>query len=543
MTELKGNIVDIHSRRIFPALLIIEGTRIRSITEISEIQSQYILPGFVDAHVHIESSMLIPTEFSRLCLPHGTIATISDPHEIANVLGMDGISFMIENEKHTPLRILYGAPSCVPATHFETAGAEIGVSDIEKLMAMDEIGYLSEMMNYPGVLHKDPLVMEKIAVAQRSGKPIDGHAPGLRGLDAESYCNAGISTDHECFTLDEALEKIQYGMSILIREGSAAKNFEELHPLIASHPDLCMFCSDDKHPDELAKGHINQIVARAIAKGYNLMDVLRIAHLNPKVHYNLDIGSLQIGDFADFIICDDLVNIIPNEVYVKGNSIAKNGKVIVDIPSISIIPNSPCNIQPISVQDLQIPAISNKVNVIGCIPGQLTTNTTIAKLSDSGGYLTNDPLQDIIKISVINRYTSSPPALAFVQGIGLNKGAIASTIAHDSHNIISVGADDESMCKAINALIECKGGIAYADATTIEILPLPIAGLMSDKDGYMIAEEYEKIDLLARNAGSNINAPFMTLSFLALLVIPTLKLSDKGLFNGESFTFTSLYAD
>jgi len=543
MQTIKGNLVDIFQRKIYPVSMEIKDGIISSIEKLSEDLPTYILPGFVDAHVHIESSMLIPSEFARICLPHGTIATISDPHEIANVLGMQGIDFMIENAKLTPLSIIFGAPSCVPATNFETAGATITSKDIELLMNRPEIGYLSEMMNYPGVLHADPHVLEKIEIALSHGKPIDGHAPGLRGEKARFYANTGISTDHECFTLEEALEKIEYGMKILIREGSAAKNFEVLHPLIQLYPELCMFCSDDKHPDDLVRGHINEIVRRAVALEYDIFDVLRIAHLHPKEHYRINIGSLQIGDKADFLICDNLIDFRPQSVYIDGIHIAEQGVITIDIPHVHIEDLSLCNIPPITINALSIPAHSHTVRVIECIPGELITHSMNATLTSSGGFLQTDIDQDILKIANINRYHASEVAIGFVKGIGLKNGAIASTIAHDSHNIISIGVDDYSMQKAINALIECKGGIAYSDGNTVHVLPLEIAGLMSNKNGYAIATDYEIIDRIVRDAGSDIHSPFMTLSFLALLVIPSLKLSDQGLFDGNSFAFTSLYCD
>lgn len=543
MIEIKGNIVDIHNRRIFPGIVCIEDERITAIQEIQEELDSYILPGFVDAHVHIESSMIIPTEFSRLCIPHGTIATVSDPHEIANVLGMKGIEFMLDNAKQSPLTIIFGAPSCVPATDFETAGSIITVGDIEHLFSNPQIGYLSEMMNYPGVLNKDANVMAKVAIAHAYNKPIDGHAPGLKGDAARAYIGAGITTDHECFTLEEAIDKIAYGMNILIREGSAAKNFEALHTLIGMHPDTCMFCSDDKHPNDLLHGHINTIASRAISIGYDIFDVLTIAHLNPKKHYSIPIGSLNIGDYADFLICTDLNNLTPSAVYIKGRKVAENGKALFEVPRIDCVDFSPCDISTIMPQDLNIPALSTHIRVIGCIPGELTTHSLDAILTSNDGLLHSDIEQDILKIAIINRYSESIPSLAFVKGIGLKQGAIASTIAHDSHNIICIGVDDESMTNAINELITCKGGIAYANGSYVDSLPLNIAGLMSSGDGYHVASEYERIDGIVRQHGSNIHAPFMTLSFLGLLVIPSLKLSDKGLFDGESFTFTSLYLD
>lgn len=543
MIEIKGNIVDIHNRRIYPGIVFIEHERIASITEINEKLDTFILPGFIDAHVHIESSMIIPTEFARLCIPHGTIATVSDPHEIANVLGMKGIEFMLDNAKQSPLTIIFGAPSCVPATDFETAGSVITAQDIKTLFSNPQIGYLSEMMNYPGVLYRDPEVMSKIAMAHAYNKPIDGHAPGLKGDAARTYIQAGITTDHECSTLDEAIDKLSHGMSILIREGSAAKNFDALHSLIGLYPNNCMFCSDDKHPNDLVIGHINTLVRRAIELGYDLFDVLRIAHLNPKYHYSIPIGSLQIGDYADLLICSDLHTLKPTSVFIKGKKVAEHGNALFEVPRIECTDFSPCSIPIVDPESLRIPAQSTNVRVIGCIPGELTTLSLTATIQDIEGFLNSDIDQDILKICIINRYNHASPALAFVKGIGLKHGAIASTIAHDSHNIICIGVDDISMTEAINELITCKGGISYAYGSNVECLPLNVAGLMSSDNGYEVAREYERIDAVVRKHGSNIHAPFMTLSFLGLLVIPSLKLSDKGLFDGDSFSFTSVYLD
>jgi adenine deaminase len=543
MLTIKANLVDIFENSIYPATIHIDNGIIQSIDRHSEVLHNYILPGFVDAHVHIESSMLIPSEFARLCLPHGTIATVSDPHEIANVLGMRGIEYMIENAKLTPLNIVFGAPSCVPATSFETSGSTIDIADIKSLMNIPEIGYLSEMMNYPGVLSSDPMVIEKIRIAKEYEKPIDGHAPGLRGDKAKAYANAGITTDHECYTLEEAIEKIQYGMKILIREGSAAKNFEALHPLISLYPESCMFCSDDKHPDDLVKGHINDIVTRSIAMGYDVFDILRIAHLHPKEHYGIDIGSLKVGDKADFILCNNLTDFKPHSVYIRGECIVKDNSIHFDIPYSKEDTYALCNITPINIDSLSIPAKSESINVIEYVPGELITKSIIIEMNHRDGYLHSDISRDILKIANINRYHESEIAFGFVKGMGLKIGAIASTIAHDSHNIIAIGADDVSMQNAINGLITCKGGIAYAKGDSVHVLPLEIAGLMSSRNGYDIAKEYEVIDQMAREAGSDIHSPFMSLSFLALLVIPSLKLSDKGLFNGDTFTFTSMYCD
>lgn len=538
---LAGNIIDVINRKIFPGTLTVQNGKIARIKKEEEKQySQYILPGFIDSHVHVESSMLIPSEFARLAVVHGTVATISDPHEIGNVLGIPGIRYMIENGSLVPFHFYFGASSCVPATQFETAGATISASDIRLLFEKDRLKYLSEMMNYPGVLARDSLVMEKIKVAQDFNLPVDGHAPGLRGEEAKRYISAGISTDHECFTLPEALDKLNNGMKILIREGSAAKNYEALHPLIKSHPDKVMFCSDDKHPHELVEGHINQIVKRSIIdKGYDLMDVLRCTSYNPIMHYHLDVGLLRENDPADFIIVDNLKEFSVKQNYIQGRLVAEKGKTLINSHKAKIVNHFKTHLK--EVEDFKLSPQGNQIQVIQAIEGQLVTKKLILPAKIENENVISDPSRDILKLVVVNRYGNTPPAIGFINSFGLKRGAIGSSIAHDSHNIIAVGVDDEDICNAVNAIIQAKGGISVADKDVKEVLPLPVAGIMSNEDGYLIAEQYSKIDALAKKLGSNLNAPFMTLSFMALLVIPSLKLSDRGLFDGETFQFTKVF--
>lgn len=539
-----GNLVDIINKKIYPAQVEIENDFIKSITPINNSTNQpfnYILPGFIDVHVHIESSMLVPSEFARLAVVHGTVATISDPHEIANVCGLAGVDFMINNGSEVNFKFNFGAPSCVPATVFETAGAALNSDDVKKLLQRDEIKYLSEMMNFPGVLFKDDEVMNKIAYAHELNKPVDGHAPGLRGDIAKQYIEAGISTDHECFTAEEALDKLKYGMKILIREGSAAKNFEALIDLLNDYDKLMMFCSDDKHPDSLVIGHINQLCARAVAKGINIFKVLQAACINPILHYKLDVGMLRVGDKADFIVAEDLVHFNIFQTYINGELVAENGKSF--IPSKKVQPINQFNCQSISVDDLKFTLdefIYETVPIIVALDGQLITNRIdINKnLLQKNGFLESNIQEDVIKMVVINRYNNAPIAKAFIKNFGLQKGALASTVAHDSHNIVAVGVDDESLCNAINKVIDCKGGVAASNQQQTLIVPLPIAGLMSAEDGYKVAADYTTIDNFTKNElGSTLLSPFMTLSFMALLVIPHLKLSDKGLFDGDAFKF------
>ena len=537
--KFSGQIVDVVAGRIYPGEISVAHGRIADIRETSKADDLFILPGLVDAHIHIESSMLVPAEFARLAVVHGTIATVSDPHEIANVLGTKGVEYMIENGNKTPFYFNFGAPSCVPATVFETAGAALGPNQIEELLSRPEIRYLSEMMNYPGVLFKDPEVMKKIQIARKYGKPVDGHAPGLRGDEAKNYAEAGISTDHECFTYTEALDKIKLGMKILIREGSAARNFDALIPLLGEYPEMIMFCSDDKHPDALVKGHIDELVRRAIALGFKPMDVFRAATLNPVRHYKLDHGLLQKGDSADFIIANNLEDFEIKQTWIKGQMLAENGKTLIASTHSDIINHFEC--QAVKPEYFRVEAKGSRIKVIEVIDGQLITRHSVLQARIEDKAVLTDTNRDILKITVVNRYKNALPAIAFVQNIGLKKGAIASTVAHDSHNIIAVGVDDISIARAINLLIENKGGISLVNATEQMVLPLPVAGLMSVKDGYDVAREYEKMDAEAKSMGCTLGAPFMSISFLALLVIPELKLSDKGLFDGKNFRFVDLF--
>jgi adenine deaminase len=537
--RLTGNLVDVWKKSIYPAEIIVENGIISSVKPVDQVVARYILPGFIDSHVHIESSMLIPSEFARLAVVHGTVATVSDPHEIANVCGMEGVEYMIENGKLVPFKFNFGAPSCVPATAFETAGASINSDEVKQLINREEIRYLSEMMNFPGVLHKDPEVMKKIAAAHTAGKPVDGHAPGLRGEEARQYIEAGISTDHECFTLEEALDKLIHGMKIIIREGSAAKNFEALIDLLEDHPGMIMFCSDDKHPDSLIEGHINQLCARAIAKGIDVFKVLRAACVNPVLHYDLPVGLLREGDDADFIVINDLEQFNIHRTYIKGQLVAEDGRSLISsVPSDTI---NQFNRGPVTPEDMRIskdayPAVNGLIPVIEALDGQLITNKLLLKGKLENNEWVSDTASDVLKMVVVNRYHTAPVAKCFIKNFNFKAGAIASTVAHDSHNIVAVGADDESLVKAINLVVAEKGGVSCVNASKAKVLGLPVAGLMSNADGYSVAAAYTDIDAMAKSLGSALAAPFMTLSFMALLVIPHLKLSDRGLFNGDDFT-------
>ena len=536
--SITGQYVDIVGKQIFPASIQVENGIIIAISPCENAPLQYLLPGFIDSHVHIESSMLIPSSFARLAVLHGTIGTISDPHEIANVCGVDGVHYMIDNGKKVPFHFFFGAPSCVPATTFETAGAMIDSDQITELLASNEIYYLSEMMNFPGVLYNDPEVIKKISAAHKSGKPVDGHAPGLRGEDAKKYIAAGISTDHECFTMDEALDKLGLGMKILIREGSAAKNFEALYPLIDTHTSNIMLCSDDKHPDSLLEGHINQLCARAVAKGIDKFNVLQAACINPIDHYKLPTGKMKVGDPANFIVVNDLISFEVTTTYINGLMVAEKGKsYIAPIKEKTINQFDAAFIlaAQLKMYTKDYPNQNGLIPVIEAIDGQLITNCIWMSPTEKEDCLVTNTQSDVLKMVVYNRYKSAPPSIAFIKNFGFTHGAIASTVAHDSHNIIAVGVDDESITTAINSVIQEKGGVSCVNKTETKILPLPVAGLMSTADPYEVAEQYTIIDAMSKALGSQLGSPFMTLSFMALLVIPHLKLSDQGLFDGDQF--------
>lgn len=540
MKQIKGWIVDVLFKKTFPGAITIADGKLLKVEHLPEtdVPQRYIMPGFVDAHIHIESSMLAPSEFAKIAVQHGTVATVSDPHEIANVCGVEGVNYMIANGKTTPFKFNFGAPSCVPATAFETAGAVIDSKDIEALLQRDDIKYLAEMMNFPGVLFDDAEVMKKLEAAHKYGKPVDGHAPGLRGKDIEKYCAAGISTDHECVALDEGQEKADLGMKILIREGSAAKNFNALIPLLKSHPSQIMFCSDDKHPDDLLNGHINELVVRALAEGCNLFDTLYAACVHPIVHYKLDVGYLQEGQAADFIIVENLTDFKVMATYIDGVCVYQEGKTLFETEKAPLLNQFDC--EPIRLEQLQFALPNSKhttINVIEALDGQLITNPITYQIASPEQFLSSIIADDILKIVVVNRYQNAPVAIGFIKNFGLKKGALASTVAHDSHNIVAVGANDDALCKVINDLIATKGGIAVYDEQETHILPLPIAGLMTNEPVQFVGQMYSQLTAKAKDLGATLHAPFMTLSFMALPVIPALKMTDKGLFNVTTFNY------
>lgn len=538
--KIKGRLVDIHLSEIYRAEIDFSEEGFKSIKRCSRSPDYYILPGLIDSHVHIESSMVTPGAFASIAACHGTAGVVSDPHEIANVLGMEGVSFMINDSKKVPMYFWFGAPSCVPATQFETSGAVLDIDDIKTLLKRNDIKYLSEMMNFQGVVNNDRNVIKKLKIARELRKPVDGHAPGLTGEHLRIYINSGISTDHECSRIEEALEKISLGMKILIREGSAARNLESLKDLYRTHPDKVMLCSDDIHPEMLKAGHINKLVSRLIKDGYDVFDVIRSCTLNPVLHYGLEAGLLRCGDPADFIIVDDLyeMNIIEN--WIKGNKIFSGGKILFDYLKGKAVNKFKSSL--ISESDIMVGRSGGQMRVIKASDGELITGSFFS----SSGYseiVTSDTENDILKIVVKDRYNDRPPSVAFINGFGLRNGAFASSVAHDSHNIICVGADDNSITKCINEIIRLKGGLAVCSEGKVSSLQLSIGGIMSDASCNDVAAVYEKLTRLVSGSGCMLSAPFMTLSFMALLVIPELKISDRGLFDGNKFEFTALFKD
>lgn len=540
---ISGNLIDVHNRSIYGVdLEFIDGI-IVSISKSLNQYSTFISPGLIDSHVHIESSMLTPQRFSELIVPRGTIAVVADPHEIANVCGIEGVEFMIADSKLAQFKAFFCAPSCVPATPFETSGFSLGVSDVQGLMQRKEIVGLAEMMNFPGVLSGDAEIALKLHSAIEVNKPIDGHAPRLSGDALSTYIASGVRTDHECSSLEEALEKISKGMMVQIREGSAAKDFNVLASLIASHPDKIMFCTDDCHPDEIVKyGHIDEIVKRALALGYDIFDILKASSINPIQFYSLPVGQLRVGDRADFIVVDDLKNYNIIESYIDGKKVFGSGTFVLEQNKCDVINNFSAN--KISSNDLLLESIDNKrIRVINAMDGELLTTEVLYYPKIENGFIVPDVENDLLKLVVINRYKNSKPQVGFIKGFQLKEGAIGGSVAHDSHNLIFVGTNDMDIVNLANAIIEVKGGIGSCINAAIDILQLPIAGLMSSCSGAEVASDYERLNKTVKLMGTQLSAPFMTLAFMSLLVIPHLKLGDKGLFDSTNFKFVDLFED
>jgi len=537
--KISGNIIDLFKKEIYKGYIKINQNLIEEVVKEDNSEERCIVAGLIDSHIHIESSMLVPSRFAEKAVRHGTVAVVCDPHEIANVLGSEGVEFMIDNGRTVPLKFFFGAPSCVPATRFEESGAKIGIKELRKLLAKDEVKYLSEMMNFPGVINDDREVMEKIEIAKEMNKPVDGHAPGLRGEKLEKYIKAGISTDHESISLEEAREKIERGMKIQIREGSAARSLDSMHYLLAENPEKLMLCSDDMNPEMLEKGHINLLVKRLLALGYDIFDILRIDIVNPVEHYGLDAGMLRKGDKADFIVIDNPEEFNVEETWIEGKKVYDGKNISFESPVVRPVNNFNSGI--IECDNIAVRQKKGKVRVIDAVDGQLVTGTYEWTIPGTGGLLKCDTEKDILKIVVKDRYKDLDQAVAFVRGFGLKSGAFASSVAHDSHNIIAVGADDLSICKAVNRIVEMKGGLVACNDAKCSDIPLEIGGIMSDVPCGTMAEKYKKLTDIVQVMGCKLKSPFMTLSFMALLVIPELKVSNRGLFDVNKFEFVGLY--
>jgi len=536
--KVSGQLVDIHNRDIYPAVIEIKEGHITTIERVDSASEFFILPGLIDAHIHIESSMITPGAFALTAVKHGTCGVVSDPHEIANVLGIEGVEFMIDDAKKVPLNFFFGAPSCVPATSFETNGASLNVIEIEKLLLKNDIKYLSEMMNFPGVIFGNREVMEKIECAKKFNKPVDGHAPGLTGEALKKYVAAGITTDHECSNIKEAEEKISLGMKILIREGSAARNLDSLKNLYKDYPEMVMLCSDDLHPDTLKKRHINKLIGKLIEEGYNMFEVIRSATINPNEHYGLNMGLLRKGDSADFILVDSLEKMNVHETWIKGNKVFSEGKVLFEYEIGSSVNKFNC--QPLEEKDIKVRNEFSDIRVIAAVEGELLTGE-LHRSSGKAEIIEADIHNDTLKIVVKDRYKNSPPAIGFITGFRLKKGAFASSIAHDSHNIIAVGTNDSDIIAAINDIINLKGGLAVSSDGTVNSVQLNIGGIMTTRSCDEIAKDYEHLNQLVESLGCTMKSPFMTLSFMALLVIPDLKIGDRGLFDVRKFEPVSLF--
>jgi len=533
--SISGNIVDCANGRIYPGTVTISDGRIAGITEDRVSYDTYLVPGFVDSHIHIESSMLTPSEFARAAVVHGTVAVVSDPHEIANVMGSRGVLYMIEDGATVPMKFYFSAPSCVPATPFETSGAMLDAAHVEELLTRNDIRFLGEVMNFPGVLKGNPDIMQKIACARAHAKLIDGHAPGLSGEELAQYHRAGITTNHECLSYEDAIANIKAGIYVQVRKGSAAHVFDRWYTVIDEHPDFCMFCSDDKHPDDLVRGHVNEMVKDAVRYGVDVMKVLKAAAVNPVRHYGLDVGLLQVGDSADFLEIDNLTDFTVHATWIDGTVVARNGETLIPRSTPVILNNFAANCK--TPADFIIAPASDTIPVMVALDGQLITDRITAAPKLDHGHAVSDPARDILKITVVNRYKDAPPAIGFIKNFGLKKGAIASSVAHDSHNIVAVGVNDEELCRAVNLIITHKGGICAVDGPYEMMLPLPIAGIISDEDCTTTARHYTDIEAMAHSLGSTLKAPFMTLSFMSLPVIPKLKLTDQGLFDVEKFKY------
>ena len=564
-------ILDVITDTIYPARITIENGLFKEVTPIT-LDEKYevdveglIVPGFIDSHIHIESSMITPAQFARIAVRHGTTAVVCDPHEIANVLGIDGVEAMIENAKQVPFNFYFTAPSCVPATSFETSGATLDSSDVEYLLKKDEIVALGEMMNFPGVINDDEEVVRKLELAKQYGKPIDGHAPLLSGEDLDKYLEHGISTDHECSNIVEAVEKKLKGMKIMVRDGSSAMNMEGLFDIYKDDlflhyeeefnvfknifgnriysPLFDFIVSDDKHPNDLIKGHLNLSIKKAVDLGIDVLKAIHMVTINPAQHYKLNCGAIMAGVKADFIVVDSIYKGKVLKTFIGGECVFDGENVLFDVPEIEAANTINASKKTAADFDIHYDGDECEVNVIESLDGELLTKKVTAKLNVKDRIVQADINQDVLKIAVVERYGGDTVANAFIKGFELKNGAIASSIAHDSHNIIVIGCDSETMAQAVNQIIDDGGGISIVSSDFNHSLALPIAGLMSNEDAYDVAHNVGILRSMARDLGCQLEAPFLTMAFMALLVIPSIKISDKGLFDGDNFEFMDVIID
>ena len=559
-------ILDVLTDSVYPARITIEDGIFKQIIPIQVTEETKIdvdgllLPGFIDSHIHIESSMITPAQFARIAVRHGTTSVICDPHEIANVCGIEGIEFMIENAKTVPFNFYFTAPSCVPATGFETSGAVLNSDEIEYLLQKDEVVALGEMMNFPGVIDGDGEVLRKLELARQYHKPIDGHAPLVSGQDLDKYIEQYIITDHECSNFKEAIEKKQKGMKIMVRDGSSAKNMEALLDFSARidhlknqesfgiiptevlsrrihSPIFDFIVSDDKHPNDLINGHLNLSVKKASELGIDIIKAIEMVTINPASHYSLEAGSIVTGAKADFIIVDNLHDFNIKKTYIGGECVFDGENVLFDVEDVDVSNTINADKKHACDFDIYFDGDECEVNVIKCYNGELLTKKATATLKTKDGIVQPDIYEDVLKISVVERYGGNTITNAFIKGFGLKKGAIASSVAHDSHNIIVVGYSSEMMAEAVNTVIENRGGLAVVSEDFSDSLSLPIAGLMSNEDAFDVAKKLDVLHRMASALGCKLDSPFMTMAFMALLVIPSLKISDEGLFDGDNFEF------
>ena len=565
-------ILDVLTDSVYPARITVEDGIFKEIVPIHVTEETKIdvdglvLPGFIDSHIHIESTMLTPAQFAKIAVRHGTTSVVCDPHEIANVCGIDGIEFMIENASTVPFNFYFEAPSCVPATAFETSGAILDSSDIEYLLQKDEIIALAEMMNFPGVINGEEEVLRKLELARMYEKPIDGHAPLVSGKDLDKYIEQGISTDHECSSFHEAIEKKQKGMKIMVRDGSSAKDMEALFDFSKriehlknqdsfgiiptevlerriNSPIFDFIVSDDKHPNDLIYGHLNKSVKKAADLGVDIIKAIEMVTINPAAHFGLDAGSIVTGAKADFIIIDNLTDFNIKKTYIAGECVFDGENVLFDVEDVEVENSIDADKKCAEDFEVYFDGDECEVNVIECYDGDLLTGKTTATLKTKDGIVHSDIYQDVLKIAVVERYGKNTIANAFIKGFELKKGAIASSVAHDSHNIIVVGYSSEMMARAVNKIIDNRGGFAIVSEDFEDSLSLPIAGLMCNEDAYEIAEKLDELHKMTRALGCELDSPFMTMAFMALLVIPSIKISDMGLFDGDSFEFIDVIND